>query len=103
MKCAHVGCESKALYHPVLLIRGDHRWKVPFKIVIRIGVCDTHANDEVSNFLSDAGWEQIVEAIGSVNPAWPWGKPNRKRTVLDVPVPIDTMDAQFNRKGGDAE
>jgi hypothetical protein len=71
MKCDRLGCLNEAHVSPIVSFssRGAPGARCEFKLPLLI--CPEHAVDDVSEYVSDAGWLQIVVAVKQAGRAYP--------------------------------
>lgn len=71
MKCYRLGCANEAHVSPVVSFsaKGAPNARAEFKLPLLI--CSEHAINDVSQYVSDAGWLQIVVAVKRAGRAYP--------------------------------
>lgn len=72
MNCSKLNCTCLATKRPVLTF-ASKRWPKAARARAEVGlvVCDTHAVDDVAEYVTDAGWAQIVATLRAAGKAEP--------------------------------
>ena len=71
MKCYRLGCPNEAHVSPVISFgsKAVPDARVQFKLPLL--VCPDHATPDVSQYISDTGWMQLVVAMKKAGRAYP--------------------------------
>jgi hypothetical protein len=63
-ECAFNGCSASATWRPIFSFAAkSHPLGTRAKFALPLAVCDEHAASDPAAFISDAGWQQIVEGF----------------------------------------
>lgn len=72
MKCQRVGCTNDAHLRPILSFASKmkpHGARAEF--MLPLPVCDEHATNDVSHYVNDESWAQIVAVVKKAGRAYP--------------------------------
>lgn len=71
MKCYRLGCLNEAHVCPVVSFSAKAAPAARAEFKLPLFVCPDHATDDVSQYVSDAGWLQLVVKVKQAGRAYP--------------------------------
>lgn len=72
MKCMRIDCDHEATKTPVISFASVQKPGGPrVTATLNLMVCDLHASCDPNEFVSDKGWQQIVDTLKLAGKAFP--------------------------------